>query len=318
MRKLWAILILSILLLFYTPFLLQKASEKVVTREEVEEVKLCPIEITVTGTDKPLPLEEYVRGVVSAEMPSTFHEEALKAQAIAARTYALRLTGNGKEPIAVDVSAQVFSSEEDRKKRWGKDFAKNERKIKLATEETAGDIVLYEDELISAMFFSTSNGKTETAKNYSGNDIPYLQSVESLGEDEVAPSYEENSEIPLDVWNATLGENWNAEMFKALKLVRNPTGRVQKVVTTGFEANGREIREILGLRSTDFDIAFDVTNAIVHVKTLGYGHGVGMSQYGAEALAQSGWTANKIIQHYYTGTTIKKLTINEPECLKTP
>jgi len=318
MRKLWAILILSILLLFYTPFLLQKVSEKVVNREEFEEVKLCPIEITVTGTDKPLPLEEYVRGVVSAEMPSTFHEEALKAQAIAARTYALRLTENGKKPIAVDVSAQVFSSEEDRKKRWGKDFAKNERKIKIATEETAGDIVLYEDELISAMFFSTSNGKTETAKNYSGNDIPYLQSVESLGEDEVAPSYEENSEIPLDVWNATLGENWNAEMFRALKLVRNPTGRVQKVVTTGFEANGREIREILGLRSTDFDIAFDVTNAIVHVKTLGYGHGVGMSQYGAEALAQSGWTANKIIQHYYTGTTIKKLTINEPECLKTP
>lgn len=286
--------------------------------EEVEVVKLCPVEITVQGLDKPLQLEDYVKGVVAAEMPVNFHEEALAAQAIAARTYALKVTDNGMKPIAADVSAQVFVNEEERKKRWGKEFKNNEKKVDKAIQATAGAIILYEEELISAMFFSTSNGKTETAKNFSGNDVPYLQSVNSPGEDKVAPTYEEQVEITLSKWNESLGSEWNAEMFKSLQLIRNPTGRVQKAVTSGFEANGREIRELLGLRSTDFDIAFDVTNNIVHIKTLGYGHGVGMSQYGAESLAQDGWTAEKIIQHYYTGTTIKKLTIDEPECLKSP
>lgn len=318
MRKLWIVLILSVLFLFYVPFLLVKEMNLVRKTEEVEVVKLCPVEITVQGLDKPLQLEDYVKGVVAAEMPVNFHEEALAAQAIAARTYALKVTDNGMKPIAADVSAQVFVNEEERKKRWGKEFKNNEKKVDKAIQATAGAIILYEEELISAMFFSTSNGKTETAKNFSGNDVPYLQSVNSPGEDKVAPTYEEQVEITLSKWNESLGSEWNAEMFKSLQLIRNPTGRVQKAVTSGFEANGREIRELLGLRSTDFDIAFDVTNNIVHIKTLGYGHGVGMSQYGAESLAQDGWTAEKIIQHYYTGTTIKKLTIDEPECLKSP
>lgn len=283
-----------------------------------EEVELCPIDITVSGLDKPLPLETYVKGVVASEMPVSFHEEALKAQAIAARTYALRETDNGQKPIAADVSAQVFSTEADRKKRWGKDFTRNEKKIEAAVEATAGEVVVYEEEMISAMFFSTSNGKTETAQNFSGSDIPYLQSVESPGEEDVAPSYEEKVEMPLNKWNETLGVTWNEEMFASLQLVRNSTGRVQKIMTTGYEATGRDIREKLGLRSTDFDIAYDVTNKIVHITTLGYGHGVGMSQYGAEAFAQEGWKAKDIVKHYYTGTTIKKMTNTDPQCLKAP
>lgn len=322
MKKLWIVLLLSVLLLFFIPVLLLKEVEVLpVTGPETvqkKEAELCDVAITVLGTDKPLTLEEYVTGVVAAEMPATFHNEALKAQAIAARTYALRLTENGKNPIAADVSAQVFLNEDERKKRWGKAFANNEKKVKKAIQESAGEIVLYEDELITAMFFSTSNGKTETAQNFGGNEIPYLQSVESLGEADVAPAYEESIEITLGKWNAALGSQWDADMFKALKLVRNSTGRVQKVVSTGYEVDGREMRELLGLRSTDFDIAFDVTNEIVHIKTLGNGHGVGMSQYGAEVLAQEGWSAKKIIQHYYTGTTIKKMTIEDPTCLKSP
>ena len=318
MRKLWiwVILLFSVLLLFFFPLLLLKPKDVVQKSEEVAE--LCSVDITVTGLDEPLSLEEYVKGVVSSEMPVSFHEEALKAQAIAARTYVLRETDNGKKPIAPDVSAQVFSTEEERKKKWGKEFTRNEKKISAAVDATAGDILVYGEELISAMFFSTSNGKTETAQNFSGNDIPYLQSVESPGEEDVAPSYEENAEMSLNKWNEAFGIEWNADMFKSLQLVRNPTGRVQKVVTAGFEANGRDVRELLGLRSTDFDIAFDVTNNIVHIKTLGYGHGVGMSQYGAEAFAKDGWTAEEIVKHYYTGTAIKKLTNSDPQCLKTP
>ena len=305
-------------MMFFIPLILFKDSPRIAVNGEKKEAVYCPFEITVSGMDEPLPLEEYVKGVVAAEMPISFHKEALKAQAIAARTYALRVTEKGEKPIAKDVSAQVFYTQDERKKNWGKEFEKNEKKVSAAVKATEGAMVVYGEELISAMFFSTSNGQTETAQNFGGTDIPYLQSVESAGEADVAPTYEEKTEITLDKWNEALGSNWSAEMFESLQLVRNSSGRVQKVVTDGFEKEGRDMRELLGLRSTDFDIAYDMTNDLVLVKTVGYGHGVGMSQYGAEAFAQEGWPAKKIIEHYYTGTTIKNILINDPECLKTP
>ncbi|WP_186667889.1 stage II sporulation protein D [Sporosarcina sp. BP05] len=308
---------LFIILLFFIPFVLRQTPEKVKEPGE-QKVELCPVDIIIAGADKPISLEEYVVGVVAAEMPATFQKEALKAQAIAARTYALQTTANGTKPIATDVSAQVYSSEAKRKERWGKEFKRNEKKVRAAVEATAGDTIVYQDKMISAMFFSTSNGKTETAQNFSGNDIPYLQSVESPGEGDVEAKVKRTAEMTLAKWNKTIGGKWDADSFRSLQLVRNPTGRVQKVVTPGFQASGREVRELLGLASTDFDIAFDVTNKIVHVTTTGYGHGVGMSQYGAEAYAQKGWTAEKILLHYYTGTQIKKFTLLDSQCLKTP
>lgn len=318
MKKQWIALLLFTLILFSFPFLVIKKYPRVNVAHMPEEAEVCPFEITVEGVDEPIPLEAYVHGVVAAEMPVTFHEEALKAQALAARTYALRVTEKGAKPIAKDVSAQVFYTEGERKKNWGKAFSKNERKIANAVKETAGEFVFYEDELISAMFFSTSNGQTEAAKNFSGTDIPYLQSVASTGEDQLAPTYEEEAKIPLERWNEALGVNWNAETFESLQLVRNASGRVQRIEVDGFTKAGREVREQLDLRSTDFDIAFDLTNNLVLIDTVGYGHGVGMSQYGAEALAQEGSSAHEIIKHYYQGTTIRKINIHDPSCLKTP
>lgn len=295
--------------------------KKTIETEEPEVVATeepCTIYIKVEGVDKPLPLEEYVIGVVAGEMPMTFHDEALRAQAIAARTYVLRTTENGMKPIEATVSAQVYKTEEERKERWGKDFRKNEKRLIEIVESTAGDTIVYEDELITAMFFSTSNGKTETAQNYSGSSIPYLQSVESPGEDIVAAEFERRIEMPIVQWNKKLGSSWNADRFKNLQLVRNHTGRVQKAVSGEFEMSGREMREALGLASTDFNIAYDVTNKIVIIDTIGYGHGVGMSQYGAEAFARKGWTAENIITYYYSGTKIKKFELHESECLKSP
>lgn len=311
------LIVLFIILLFFMPIWL-KPTPEIGGPAMKEAEQSCSVEISVVGVDKPIPLEEYVVGVVAAEMPVKFHEEALKAQAIAARTYALRTTENGQNPIAADVSAQVYATEKDRKERWKKEFKRNEEKVQAAVQATAGDILVYEDEMISAMFFSTSNGKTETAQNFSGSDIPYLQSVDSPGEEGVAATVERKTELTLTKWNKVMGTNWDADNFKNLQLVRNPTGRVQKMQSTGFEATGREVRERLGLASTDFDIAYDVTNQIVHITTLGYGHGVGMSQYGAEAFAQKGWTADSILSHYYSGTEIKKFTSLDSECLKSP
>ena len=323
MRKLWIVwiawiaLLLATLLLFFVPILLHKAPEMVNEPAE-SRGDACQVMISVIGLPEPVPLEEYVKGVVSAEMPANFHEEALKAQAIAARTYALRITEFGKKPIAADVSAQVYNTKEMRKKRWGKEYKRNERKVNAVVNETAGETLTYGEEMISAMFFSTSNGKTETAHNYGGKDVPYLQSVESPGEEGVAPSFKQEKEMTLEEWNSALGTTWTTNMFESLQLVRNTTGRVQKVLSTGFDLNGREMRELLGLASTDFNIAYDLTNEIVQVTTTGYGHGVGMSQYGAEVFAGEGWSAEKILQHYYTGTIIKKFTSVDSECLKTP
>lgn len=312
---------LLIVLLFFIPVLLKQPWEttsNVQPGETELQEELCDIVIKIEGEDKPIPLEEYIVGVVAAEMPATFHLEALKAQAVAARTYALRNTSNGEKTIAADVSAQVYSNLKKRKVRWGKEFKGNERKVRQAVNETAGEVLIYGEEMISAMFFSTSNGKTETAQNFSGNDVAYLQSVDSPGESDVAPKVERKVEIPLAKWNTIIGGTWSADDFRAMKLVRNPTGRVQKVVAPNVEVSGREMRELLNLASTDFNIAFDVNNQLVIITTLGYGHGVGMSQYGAEAFAQQGWPAEKILMHYYTEVKIKKFTISDPQCLKTP
>lgn len=318
MKKIWIVIGIALMLLFSFPFLVVKKSSQVDVAHVPTEEEVCPFEIRVEGMDKPIPLEVYVQGVVAAEMPVTFHEEALKAQALAARTYALRTTEKGVKPIAKDVSAQVFYTEEERKKNWGKAFSKNEKKVQEAVQATAGEVIFYEDEMISAMFFSTSNGQTEAAKNFSGTDIPYLQSVESVGEDELTPAYKEETKIPLEKWNEALGVNWDERTFESLQLIRNSSGRVQRIEVDGFEKEGREVREQLNLRSTDFDIAFDLTNQLVLIDTVGYGHGVGMSQYGAEALAQQGFTAAEIAEHYYQGTSIKKINIHDQECLKSP
>ncbi|WP_317645489.1 stage II sporulation protein D [Sporosarcina sp. GW1-11] len=308
------LLLFIILSLFFIPILARQAPDVKLVDQRKESY--CDIMITVIGVDEPIPLEEYVVGVVAAEMPATFHEEALKAQVIAARTYAARNTDKGAKPIAKDVSAQVYRTEAERKERWGKSYKDNEKKIRLAAEATKGEIIVYGEEIISAMFFSTSNGKTEAAQNFSGNPVEYLQSVESPGEEDVAPTVERQQQLTLTEWNRKLGLNWDASQFRELKLVRNQTGRVQKIVTGQYETSGRQIREKLHLASTDFNIAYDVNNQIVHVTTVGYGHGVGMSQYGAEAFAQKGWGAEQILTHYYTGTKIQKINLPKGECLK--
>lgn len=312
MKKQIAVTIILVTLLFLTPlfYLRQQVSEK-----KVEETA-CQIDVQVIGTKKPIALEEYVKGVVAAEMPIGFHKEALKAQAIAARTYVLKTSDYGKKPIATDVSAQVFHSKKERQEKWGKKFTKNEQIVEEVVEQTAAQVIVFEDELITAMFFSTSNGQTENAENFSGQPIPYLQTVSSPGENEIAPLFEEQKSFTLAQWSDLLGEQWTADMFSTLKLVRNSSGRVQKVITSKGEFEGRELRTLLNLRSTDFNIAFDILREEVHVTTVGYGHGVGMSQYGAEVFAQEGWTAEQILAHYYTKTKIKKLTNNDPACLK--
>ncbi len=287
------------------------SERKVDNSPQLKTEQACEIYIEVEGQKEKIPLETYITGVVAAEMPVSFKKEALKAQAIAARTYALKTTNYGKETIAPTVARQVFYDEDQRKANWTSNFPGNEKKIVEAITETKGQVLLYNNELITAMFHSTSNGKTESAYGYSGNDIPYLQSVAS-NSDQSSPKFTAMEEWTLAEWNALWPIKWQAADFSRFQLFFNDSGRVERLQLGNNVWTGREVRTLLNLPSTDFTISFDKNTGKVGVTTQGYGHGVGMSQYGAEAMASEGKSAAEILHYYYQQIEIKTIDA----CLK--
>ena len=296
-----------ICLLFFFPFLFKQMDQQTEAKVDNKEkyANACELTIQVSGSEEPIELEEYVIGVVSAEMPANFHLEALKAQAIAARTYVLKATEYGKKPIAPTVAKQVFYDSNTRKEVWAESFDEYEKKVRQAVEGTKGEIINYNGELITAMFHSMSNGMTESAKNYSGTDLPYLQSVAST-DFQYADNYEVEKSFTIQEWNQLLNTNLTLNQLKNVRIKRNNTGRVETVIVGKNEWSGRDMRTKLDLRSTDFRI--EVKGEKIVVTTEGYGHGVGMSQYGADAMADNGATAHEIIQHYYKNTNIEKIS----------
>lgn len=307
------VIILCIGLLFL-PFLLMKEKHDTKLAPEAEE-KLeidCPILIEVKGVKEKIPLETYVLGVVAAEMPISFHEEALKAQSIAARTYVLRETNYGRKSIDKTVQKQVYATVEERKKNWGASFEQYEEKLKKVIASTEGEVIVYKDQLITAMFFSSSNGQTESAENYSGNVIPYLVSVPSDAEELYAPTIKKQFEFTDKQWAKAFGIKWTSNIANTFKVTKTDTDRVKSIQMSGKTWTGREVRELLGLPSTDFTVTFQHDRVVV--ETIGYGHGVGMSQYGAEVLANDSVGAHDILLHYYKGTEIKSFSA----CLKSP
>ncbi|TSI07419.1 stage II sporulation protein D [Lysinibacillus sp. BW-2-10] len=295
-------------MLFFFPFIFKQSDEKSEATPESKKdaiANACELSIQVSGSEVPIDLEEYVIGVVAAEMPANFHSEALKAQAIAARTYVLKSTNFGQTAIEPTVAKQVFYDPNTRKSNWEGSFEEYEEKVRQAVESTKGEIINYNGELITAMFHSMSNGMTESSKNYSGTDLPYLQPVAST-DFQYADNYETEKTFTLAQWNQLLSTNVTMDQVKGARIKRNNTGRVETVTVGGKEWTGRDMRTLLDLRSTDFRI--NVREGNIVVTTEGYGHGVGMSQYGADAMADNGATAHEIIQHYYKNTNIEKIT----------
>ncbi|MFY3791100.1 stage II sporulation protein D [Ureibacillus sp. MALMAid1270] len=296
-----------ILVLFIMPLLFRSPIQTSTSNTEGNSSndKKCEINIKVAEVDVPVSLEDYVIGVVAAEMPAKFHPEALKAQAIAARTYVLKSTNYGEIEIEPTVARQVYYDQTVRQNNWQSDFEENEQKIREAVKSTEGEVIVYNNELITAMFHSMSNGMTESAKNYSGNDLPYLQPVAST-DFQYATNYEVTKTFTIDEWNKRLGVNSTLSQVKQLKLKRNDTGRVDTVTLQDKVWTGRDFRTLLDLRSTDFSIS--VNGETIIVTTEGFGHGVGMSQYGADALANQGSTVYQILDHYYKNTKIEKIS----------
>lgn len=246
-----------------------------------------------------LSMTDYLIGVLGAEMPASFNIEALKAGAIASRTYALKKIQDGGK-LTDTVSTQVYNDNNELRNKWGNEFDKYYNKIKQAVEATNDLVITYNGELISALFFSTSNGYTESAKEVFGYDIPYLQSVESSVDKETTPylkTVEKETATLLNILGVTNLDN--------IEIVsRTSSGRVKEIKIDNKTYSGVGLRNLLGLRSTDFDIS--VNGESVTITTRGYGHGVGMSQYGANKLANNGYSYSDIIHHYYQNVNIEK------------
>jgi stage II sporulation protein D len=254
-------------------------------------------------------LERYVVGVVAAEMPATFELEALKAQALAARTYIVKqMMSDGQlgVPDGADVTDtvthQVYKNEADMKKSWKKDYDWKLKKVQEAVIATKGKILTYEGTPISTTFFSTSNGYTENSEDYWSNAFPYLRSVASPWDVEESPKFNSQVVMSIGEFEQKLGVKVGANKQIGEIIERTKGKRVAKVNFNGKTLTGKDIREKLELRSTDFSWVVKGNQIVINTK--GYGHGVGMSQYGANGMAKEGKTYEEIVKHYYQGVSI--------------
>ncbi|MBZ2174801.1 stage II sporulation protein D [Schnuerera sp. xch1] len=290
--------------------------------EYEEDFDYIKVYDTRTQKVKEMPLEEYVKGVVAAEMPAEFHIEALKAQAVASRTYALNRMqrypegnpGHPEAPLCTGIHCQAYLTLEELNDLHAKDWEeKYWPKIEEAVDSTKGQVLYYRGEIIEPLYHSTSGGMTEDAIDVFAVDLPYLKSVESPFEED-APKYKNVVTMTGDEFVDKLNQQYPGtnitkdNLAEKIKLVeKTESGRVKKIAIEGTVVNGREIRELFELNSTNFKIYFSPKNNIVDIETVGYGHGVGMSQWGANGMAKNNKDYEEILKHYYTGVKLDDL-----------
>ena len=330
MRKLIVYIIIMIIIIFSIPIIFTKRFESnqvisnienIVKQESIQNQydykKYSTIKLLhqKTGEVEEVKLDDYIVNVVCAEMPADFEIEALKAQAVVARTYTIyKVIDNSKKHENADICddstcCQAWISKEDRLSRWEENKrTSNWNKIVQAVDTTYGKIITYGGNPINAFFHSNSGGTTEVPINvWGGSGYPYLQVVQTAGEEEYS---QYNSEVTLskeELIKKIKEKHYNFEInfneddcIKVLETTES--GRVKTLKIGNIEIAGVEARTILGLRSTNF--TFEISNNQVIFKVIGYGHGVGMSQTGADALAKQGENYEEIIKHFYVGTEI--------------
>lgn len=268
------------------------------------------VKMTENGEIITLSLEDYVLGVVAAEVSSDYSEEALKAQAVAARTFFCYKKEQG-ETMDYDITDdftlhQAFNTEEQLKEKWGDNFNENHKRIKAAVEATKGEILTYDNKAVFAAYHAISSGKTEKAANVWDKDYPYLDSVDSIG-DLLCPDYLTTVTVTPDDFkkafeNKTVFQEDKKEWVSECE--NTESGTVSKIKIGDKEFKGSEIRELFSLKSSSFDLTFDGTDFVFTVR--GHGHGVGMSQNGANYMAQQGSNYKEILNWYYKDCKIEK------------
>lgn len=267
-----------------------------------EEIKVKNV---ATGAIETKDLENYVIGVVAAEMPASFSIEALKAQAIASRSYAYykMKQNNGNYDIIADVSNQAYINDDEMHEKWQGDYDIYYKKIKEAVDGTKNEVMTYDGQVIEAFYFAMSNGYTEDVVSVFGENLPYLKSVESKWDNNSLSNYEVNTQLSTVEFLKKL--NLNNNIIVINNQIYDETGRTKEITINSTAFKGTEFRKLLNLRSTDFKIKVD--NNIVNITTKGYGHGVGMSQYGANGMAKDGFDCYTILKYYYKDIEFQKL-----------
>ena len=266
-------------------------------------------------TTEQMTLERYLTGVVRGEMPASFEMEALRAQAAAERSYVYYQLAAGRKDAHPDADfctdhtcCSAYLSETAAREKWGGDFAPWNTRVEQAVSDTDGQVVLYNGRPILAVFHSSSAGRTAAAGDVWSGDLPYLVSVDSPEGEETVPNY-----YSTVTFTAAEAKEKLLAAHPELKLsgtpdrwfgaaAENGSGRVETVSVGGTDIEGAELRRIFGLRSACFTVAADSES--VTFRVTGYGHGVGMSQYGANQLAREGKTWQEILEWYYTGATV--------------
>ncbi len=263
-----------------------------------EKPKHNTLIINVKEKNLYLDLEDYVVGVVAGEMPALFQDEALKAQAVAARSYVLSKEKDGNYEVSASTSDQVFLTSYELKEKWREDYDEYYNKILNAVKETTGEVLTKDNKILKAFYFSMSNGYTENSKVVFGEDL--TQSVESPFEASLS-----NFEIVKEFSKNELLEKLGVDNLNIENQQISETKHTSSIIIGGKEFSGIEVRKLLNLRSTDFEIKQVGEN--FNIITRGYGHGVGMSQYGANELAKSGKSYKDILAYYYKNTRLVNL-----------
>ena len=307
-------MLLITVVLIIIPFFVVKISNKDLKKYTESDIKLdfvSNIIVRVKRVNKNridnVRLEEYVVGAVGGEMPVSFSLEALKAQAVASRSYVLKKQENNKDgtyDVVDTTSNQVYLDDDDLKEKWKDSYVSYINKVREAVNETSMEYLEYNGEIANTMFFSTSNGYTEDSQVVFSEDIPYLKSVDSKWDESISSSFNYEVEMSLDDFYKKLDLNYDKNLSIVL-LDRSSSGRIISLKINGKLFTGREVYNKLKIRSTDFAIIQEGEK--VKIKTKGFGHGVGMSQYGAFGMAKNGYKYNEILAHYYKGTNLKKL-----------
>lgn len=332
-RMVFVIIILCLFLVLILPFIVVRIMAPLVLSRYNKEISLS-VYISEQERIVAISLETYLRGVVAAEMLPGFHIEALKAQAVAARTYAVkRMNVFGGDGCSLHPGAdictdsqhgQAWSSNKSLLEKWGiAGYLRNMYKISQAVRATQGLVLTYQGKVIDAVYHSSSGGITASAVEVWGYAIPYLESVESRFEG-ASPHVKEMKQFTLDNLEQRLSlefikydtsrqdeEGRIMNVITGMKeelvsvLTRTPSGRVGLLKVGDLTMTGVEIRRLLGLRSTMFDV--ECFGDVVTFVTSGYGHGVGMSQYGANGMAEQGYAYHEILAHYYSGVQLSLL-----------
>lgn len=272
-----------------------QAKEEVIQGKKEKEEETVKVAVTIENNVNYVNLDDYLLGVVAGEMPANFEHEAIKAQVVASRTFVY----NRNLSVDNTTNSQVYLSVDKMKENWGNKYDEYCQKITTAIKETNDEVMKYQDKYISALFFSSSNGYTENVEDYfESSPLPYLRSVDSPWDLKIDPKNTRQATFT----KKELKDKFNCKDLDFNIIAYKKSGRVATLSIGGKNYSGRQVRESLGLSSSCFNIEY-LDNKYVFT-TKGSGHGVGMSQYGAQGMALEGSNYKEILNHFYTDIEI--------------